>query len=198
MSVDAQARWGAGLRTGLTSRLERVRHTSMGPMLVRLIAVAAAFAAVLIAAPPYLMDLAPARVGLAAAVAAGAVGFFPRTRWVGLFIVAVVAEWLLTTIGFGLPAGLVRVGLLTAAIYLVHAGAALAAVLPYDCAVPRTVVVAWATRVGSVLVAGLVVGLGGLLVAQFLPSARTVAGPIVGSVIAAGLAGLLAWHLRRR
>jgi hypothetical protein len=31
-----------------------------------------------------------------------------------------------------------------------------------------------------------------------LPAVRSVVGPIVGSVAAAGLAGLLAWHLLRR
>jgi hypothetical protein len=195
MTADAQTQsrptWWAGW-------LARIRRTSMGPMLIRLISVAAGFSAVLIAAPPPLMETGPVRAVLGAAVAAAAVGIFPRSRWVGLFIIAVVAEWLLTTIGFGQPVGLVRVGLLAAAIYLVHTGAALAAVLPYDCVVPRSVLLAWAGRVGSVLAAGVLVGIGGMVVAQFLPSARTVAGPIVGSVIAAGLAGLLAWHLRRR
>jgi len=189
---------GAGPRSSWAEIVARARRTAIGPMLIRLVAVAAGFCAVLIAAPPVAMQAGPGRVVLAGAVAALAVGAYPRSRWVGVFIVAVVAEWLLTTIGFGEPTELLRVGLLTVAVYLVHSASALAAVLPYDSAVARSVILAWTGRVASVLLAGLVVGLGGLVVARYLPAQQTVIGPIVGSVIAAGLAGLLAWHLRRR
>jgi hypothetical protein len=52
--------------------------------------------------------------------------------------------------------------------------------------------------VGVVLAASLAVAMGGLAIADQLPGTRTAIGPIVGSLVAAGLAGLLAWHLRRR
>jgi hypothetical protein len=45
---------------------------------------------------------------------------------------------------------------------------------------------------------GLVLGLGGMAAADALPDARSLVGPIAGSLVAVGLAGLLAWHLRRR
>jgi hypothetical protein len=176
----------------------RARRTAIGPILIRLVAAVAGLAAVLAAAPPDLPVAIALRLAGIGGLAAAAVGVFPRSRWVGLFLIGVVFEWLGTTIVFAEPAGLPRVGVLAAALYLVHSAAALGAVLPYDCVVPASVYLHWAGRVTTVLVVGVVVGVGGMAVAAFLPSARSVVGPIVGSVIAAGLAGLLAWHVRRR
>jgi hypothetical protein len=49
-----------------------------------------------------------------------------------------------------------------------------------------------------VLGASLVVGLGGYGAAAVIPGARSTVGPIVGSAVAAALAFLLVWYLRRR
>jgi len=126
------------------------------------------------------------------------VGLFPRTRWVGLLLSTVVVEWLTATIGLESAIGPVRLGLLAVGVYLTHAVAGLAAVLPYDSLVAWPVVWSWAGRVLTVLVVGVGVGLGGWGLTAVLPSTRSVVGPIIGSVVAAALAGLLAWHLRRK
>ena len=43
-----------------------------------------------------------------------------------------------------------------------------------------------------------VVGVGGMLAATVLPAFSTIVGPMVGSLVAAGLAFLLVWHVRGR
>jgi hypothetical protein len=91
-----------------------------------------------------------------------------------------------------------RVGLLGATLYLTHSAAALAAVLPHDCVVAPSVLGWWVVRVGAVLGASLAAALVGLAIASRLPAEQTVIGPIIGSVLAAGVVGVLAWHLRRR
>jgi hypothetical protein len=51
--------------------------------------------------------------------------------------------------------------------------------------------------VGAVLGVGLVLGVGGMAIVSQLSPVQSLVGPIVGSLVAAGLTGLLAWHLRR-
>jgi len=49
-----------------------------------------------------------------------------------------------------------------------------------------------------VLIASLGVAVGGMVVVGELQAVRTLAAPIIGSAIAAAIAGLLAWQIRRR
>jgi hypothetical protein len=169
---------------------------------VRLVAAVAALGALTLALPfEALSSATPSvliRVVVALAGLSMGVGLFPRTRWVSLVAVAAIGLWLIATIGLGEAVALPRVGLLAAALYVMHAAAALAAVLPFDCLVAPGVLVRWLRRVGLVLGLSLLVGLGGMAVTGQLPAVPSIFGPIVGSVVAAGLSGLLVWHLRRR
>jgi hypothetical protein len=191
--IRARAEYGIG----------RVRRVSAGPALLRLTATLAAFVALILAVPQDVLfdPESPAillRLGSFLFIAGIGVGLFPRTRWVSLMAIAAVLGWLVSTLGFGDPVDLVRVGLLTAALYLMHAASAMAAVLPYDCVVAPAVLVRWAARTAALLAIGLVVGLGGAAIVSLVPSTQTVVGAILGAVVGAILVGVLAWQLRRR
>jgi hypothetical protein len=190
------------MRQAVAATLRRVRRISAGPALVRLVAAVSALGALTLALP--LQELSSAvpsvLIRLAAVLVAMSLGvaLLPRTRFVSLVALAAIVVWLISTIGYGEAVTLPRVGLLAAALYLTHAAAALAAVLPYDCLIAPGLLLRWLGRVGSVLGLSLLTGLAAMAVAGQLPAVRSVVGPIVGSAVAAGLAGLLAWHLRRR
>ena len=193
---------GMTARDQVAATAERVRRVAAGPALVRLAAAGAALVALATALPTASVLAGPPsvllRVVLTLIVVSGGVGLFPRSRWVSLVALGAIGIWLTATIGFDVAVTVPRVGLLAGALYLMHAASAFAAALPYDCAVATGVLLRWLRRVGSVLGLSLLVGLGGMVVTGRLPAARSVVGPIVGSIVAAGLAGLLAWHLRRR
>jgi hypothetical protein len=192
----------ANTRDQVAATVARVRRLSAGPALVRLIAFVAAVVALVTALPLELVLAAPlsvaVRLGAAVVVVSLGVGLAPRSRFVSLIALATIVTWLASTIAFAEPITLPRVGLLTAALYVMHAAAAFAAVLPYDCVLGAGVLGPWLARVGSVLGVSLLVGLLGMAVAGQLPAVNSVVGPIVGSAVAAGLVGLLAWHLRGR
>jgi hypothetical protein len=185
---------GAGLRSRVRYWLSMVRRTTPGPVLVRLVAGSAALGSLLVAAPASV--LSSAKVVLFLPVALG-VGLFPRTRWVSVAALITIVEWLVATIGLGTSVELARLAALMVGLYLMHSAAALAAVLPYDCVVTPGMVARWARRVVVVLGASLVVGLGGMAVADQLVATPTLLGPVAGALVAAALAGLLAWQLRR-
>jgi len=186
------------LRVAATAPVVVARRATGGPVLLRLIAVAAAVGAAATAAPlDQLVPRLPLFVFLVGTGAA-AIGLFPRTWWVGFYLFLVVGLWMITTVGLGLPAELVRIGGLSACVYLTHSAAALAAAVPYDAMIPGRVLRRWAGRSVTVLVAGIGVGVGGVALIRLIVEVPSVVGPIVGSVVAAALAGLLVWHLRRR
>ncbi len=186
---------GTGLRDRAVEFLTMVRRTAPGPAVVRLCAAVAAAGALIVAAPSPLRTASWMPVFL---VVAAGVGFLPRTRWTTIVILLAVTEWLVSTIGNGDPVTMVRTGVLAAALYAMHSAAALAAVLPYDAIVAPGVLLRWLARTGAVVVCSLVVALGGMAVLQQLRPAPTLVAPMIGSMVAAALAGLLAWHLRRR
>src|SRR5262249_4619710 len=144
---------GRAVRSAVTVPVVAVRQANAGPVLIRMIAILAGIGAVLLASPGELLSTRLPAFIVVAGGSAVAVGFFPRSRWVGTFLLAVVGLWLVTTIGYEVDAGLARIGGLAACIYLTHAAAALAAVLPYDAVVPGRVLRRWAGRVATVLVA---------------------------------------------
>ncbi len=186
---------GAGVRDRAVDFLTMVRRTAPGPAVVRLCAAVAAAGALIVAAPSPLRTASWMPGFL---VVAAGVGFLPRTRWTTIVILLAVTEWLVSTIGNGDPVTLVRTGVLAAALYATHSAAALAAVLPYDAIVAPGVLLRWLARTGAVVVCSLAVALGGMAVLQQLRPAPTLVAPMIGSMVAAALAGLLAWHLRRR
>ncbi len=194
---------GESARTQSRSVLATIRRISPGPALVRALAAGAGFMALMVALPSDLVSLDAdpltiLRVGGVALVAAVVVGLTPRTRLVTIVAMSAVCAWLVSTIGFLDPVSLVRVAVLTAALYVMHAASALAAVIPYDAIVPPALLVRWLARTAAVLGVGLVIGILGLIMVGLLPSARSIVGPIVGSIVAAGLAGLLGWLFVRR
>jgi hypothetical protein len=187
---------GFGLLSRIAAFGHRVRRMTPGPMLVRVLAAVAALAGLAVALP--LEFTATPRFGLVVPVALG-VGLFPRTRWVGTVSLLTIGAWLVNTLGFETePVPLWRVAALAGALYVAHTSAGLAAVLPSDSIVGAGVLVRWAARTIAVLAASLGLGLTGLVVLGQLRAVQSIVGPIVGSFVAAGLAGLLAWHLRRR
>jgi hypothetical protein len=190
---------GRAVKTAALSPVAAARRATAGPVLVRLVAVAAAVAAAGLAAPTeLLLGSQLLSFVIVGGVSAAAVGLFPRTRWVGVYLLAVVGVWLLSSIAYAAPASLVRIGGLAACIYLTHAAASLAAVLPYDALVPSRVLRRWAGRVATVLLVGVGIAVGGMALVGLLSQISSVIGTIVGSLAAAALAGLLAWHLRKR
>jgi hypothetical protein len=183
---------GAGLRSRAVVAGQRTRRITAGPALVRAITLAAALSALILALPADTLQNLWWVIGVMAVTVAG----FPRTMVVTAAAAVAVGAWLVTTIGFGEPAAPGRVAALAAALYLMHTGAALAAVLPYDAVVATEVLTRWLGRTAGVLAVSVGLGLVGTALAGQLPSARSVIGPIIGSALAAGLAGLLALHLR--
>jgi hypothetical protein len=126
------------------------------------------------------------------------VGLFPRTRFVTVTALLALLLWLLNTFTDDTDPSLAHVGLLAAALYVMHSAAALAAVLPYDAAVSRDVLLRWAGRASGVTAVGVGTGLAGMAVLGRLPSDRSVVGPMVGAIVAALLVGVLTLQLRRR
>ncbi len=176
----------------------RLRRTAAGPAAVRILAGVAAFAAQLVSLPAQVSlgrrVLIPL---LVAAVLAAGVGLYPRGRWAGAVALVSVGAWLVASVGFGDAASLLRVGSVAGLLYAMHAAAALAAALPYDCAVPPSVLARWLRRQALLLATGLAVGLGGLSLVRLVDGTPTIAGPVLGALVAAALAGSLAWQLNR-
>jgi hypothetical protein len=164
------------------------------PALLRLITALAAAAALALAAPTDVLLSSRVLVLVPFALAPA---LFPRTRVVGITAVVVILLYAVDTIGADGSPPLWRVGLLAAALYLTHAGAAFAGGVPYDATVSGDVLRRWGLRVATVALAGAGLGLAGMVVVGRLPSERSLIGPIVGSVVAAVLVGLLALSARR-
>jgi len=186
---------GGAVRTRVVYLIQISRRLSAGPAFMRLTAAAGALIAVCAAAPTPLL-LSP-QISIALPVALG-VGLWPRTRWVGLVGLLALGMWVLTTVGFSEPVTPWRLVVLASGLYTMHAAAAMASVLPYDAVVAPVVLLRWAARTLTTLVASLTLGLGGLIIVSRLHAAQTLAAPIAGAIVAAGLAGMLAWLLLRR
>jgi hypothetical protein len=187
---------GLGLHSRLDAWVRRARRTMPGPALVRLVAGMAALAGLVVAVPTALSFSSLFAAGLP--MAAG-VSLFPRTRWVSVVALVTVGAWLVNTIAFEAdPIQPGRIAALAGALYVTHSASALAAVLPYDSVVSAGLMTRWAVRTGLALAAGVGLGLAGMVVLGQFRSVRSIVGPIAGSLVVAGLVGLLAWHLRRR
>ena len=183
----------------LKLKLHAVRRCTPAALFIRAAAALAALSAMVLALPLNSVD--GFRVVAAAVIVflpAAAVGVLPRSRWVTLYAMAVVGVWVVSSVGFGEPAGLGRVTLLAASLYVMHRAATFAAVLPTDAVVAPGVMGRWLRRTVATTAAGLTVGVGSLAGARLLPEAQSAVGPIVGSLVAVGLVALLVWLLMRR
>jgi hypothetical protein len=190
------ASFGPAVGSRLLLLWARLRRTRTGPILMRTIATVAALAALLISSPASPSAPLEPIDGALFTMAAAGVGLFPRTWWPTFLALAVAGSWLANTLDAD-PVPLLRLGALMAALYLMHSSAAMAAVLPYDCAIAPAVLVRWALRVFGVLAGGLALGLGGVVLTSFVPAAPHLIGPVAGAVIATALVSLFVWQLRR-
>ena len=116
----------------ITAWLLRVRtvtqRATAGPLLVRGGIFLTALGALLTAYPAVLVA---SQLAVLLAIAAVLPAVLPRGIWPLLTMVIAVAGWLVSTMGYQEPVGLLRVFAIAGLGYLTHSLAALAAALPY-------------------------------------------------------------------
>jgi hypothetical protein len=186
---------GVGIGSRVMAFLASVRRTTPAVLLLRLLVTGPLLAAGALALPEAVTF---SRRFIAVAVLAVLAGAFPRTRIVGTALLAIGAAYFVTSFAGSGSLALWRVLALAATLYVAHCSAAMAAVLPHDCAVAPGTLARWASRTLLVLATSLAVGAVGMALVGQLQSVSSIIGPIVGSLLAAGIAGLMAWQLRRR
>jgi hypothetical protein len=187
---------GLGLLTRVRATIASLRRTTGAVLGLRVVVFGALLVAFVLSVPRALVWLPVAQaVGVGLALPAA---LFPRTRMVGLALVTVGVIWLATTTFVEPDFSPARVLGLAAALYVAHAAAAFAAVLPNDTAVNPGALLRWALRTS--LVVGAAVGLGalGLVAAAWLPLAHGLAAPLLGSLVAAGIVAVIVWLAHRR
>jgi hypothetical protein len=180
---------GLGIFSRVRAGVVAVRRTTASVALLRLmiaVAVFVAWAFIPASSVPPAALLVPFGSALAVAL-------FPRTRVVGVVLLAIAGTWLVV----GEPLSVGRVLGLAAALYVAHAGAAFAAVLPHDTAVAPSALGHFALRTLLVVAVSLGLGGAGLWLAAWLPQREGIAFPLVGALVAVGLVALIAWLVRR-
>jgi hypothetical protein len=181
------------IRRGFRDRLHRLRRiaarAAAGPMLVRLGVFAMAVLAQVLAYPSEIVW--SGTVALLVALAA-LPALFPRTAAVTVFWLLTVLGWLAATSVYGEPATVWRLGALTGALYLVHSGASLAAVLPYDAVVDPVVVARWLVRAAVTVAGSAGLAYAALTWVAPLGEQRTF---LAASVLGLVLMVVLAWYL---
>ena|GEM_PF-835016 len=158
VQLEAVAAGGRGRRLR-RAVVAAARAAGPAAVLVRVLVFVTALLALLLAWPPATIGVraVPLLVALALVAALAPGGPLPAVA-----IGAAALGWFLRSGPHGGAAELARTGVLAALLYLVHSGAALGAVLPYDTVLHRGVLLPWLRRTGLVLVLtaffGLVVG----------------------------------------
>jgi hypothetical protein len=193
----------SGLRqevaAGVVERIDRFREVTgrltPGPLLVRGAVFAFTVCALLVALPAALLTSPRSAAALVLVAAVPAV--FPRTRLTTLVVVAVVLAWLLATTTYAEPVTAVRLATLSCLLYLVHTTTALAAVLPYDTVLAPAVLVRWLARTAGVLALTALFAVAAVAGAGMVAGRPFLVASVVGLLLTAALAGLLA-ALRRR
>jgi hypothetical protein len=187
------------IRRSFRDRIDRAKRitarATAWPLAVRLSVFAAAMLAQVFAYPTSLLLDPPVVLFLLLAVLPAA---WPRTAAVSVFWLVTVTGWILSTTVYGGTATLTRLLGLAVTLYVVHTGAALATVLPYDAVVEPVVVARWMLRAAAIIA----VGVGGTVAGMYAIvdlSARTyLAATLIGFVPVVALAWLLATQFRRR
>jgi hypothetical protein len=141
------------IKDGIRSQVERVStmldRATLGPMLVRATVLVATCGALALALPPNVLASPVAilfvLVGLLPAAA-------PRGPVPTGIIILLGLSWLINTGFDGTQINLWRLAALAILIYLIHAGCAFAAVLPYDAVISPGLFRPWVIRVGIVSV----------------------------------------------
>jgi hypothetical protein len=181
-----------GLTALVTGRVRRARlvaaRTMPGPLLVRLVVWVSGFVAVALPFPPDVLFDARGIAILLAVAALPAVG--PQTRVVSV-------DWLAATTYYGETLTAWRLTVMAGALYLVHTGAALAAVLPYDTVVSPGVLGRWLLRTAAVIAATAVFATLALAGAGLLGDRTSVVAAVLGVAVVVPLGWLLARWSRR-
>jgi hypothetical protein len=187
---------GIGIASRGRAFAAALRRTTAAVLLLRLLVFGALLAATALAVPAEFIFTRPF---LLAVLAAGAPALFPRTRMVGFCLIGITVLWVLATNLFddGAPAAWRVLGM-AAALYVAHTAAAFAAVVPHDCAIAPAALRRWAMRTALILLVSLGLSAAGMALFGRLAPVSSMTGPILGSLVAAGLAGILAWLVRRR
>ena len=164
-------------------------RASAGPILVRAGIMLAAAACLLVALPAELV-LRPAAV-LIVLVLSALPALFPRTRLVGVTLMAAGFGWLIGTYAYGQVITIPRLIGLATAMYLTHSLAALAAALPYDAIVSPGVLFTWTLRAVGIVSASAIVSILLLAVVKLVVGPVYLVASLVGVLAAAALAYLV-------
>ncbi len=171
----------------LMQQVRELGRVTGAPLLVRGVVFLAAFTGLLLAAPSGM----PSQALLGFFVLAVYPALLPGGAAPLVVMLATVCLWLADTLLFLAQPSLGRLLGTAAALYLLHTGAALAAVLPYDAIVDNQVLLRWAGRAALVLAA---TGALTLLRVNVLPglyiTTPTVA-RVIGLAVVAGAVALL-------
>jgi hypothetical protein len=140
------------IRQGFTDRVARARRIMARATALPLAVRAAIFVSALLAqAFAYPVQVLTGSSAILVIVLAALPALWPRTAAVTVTWVVIVTGWVLTSTLYAGVASLARLLGLTVCLYLVHTGAALAAVLPYDAVVEPSVVARWVLRAAFVI-----------------------------------------------
>lgn len=190
LAADLRA-MGHGLVNRLAVGVARLRRITAAVALLRLLIASCLLGASALALPAqYVLS----RTVVVPVLLAVVVALFPRTSAVSVALLAIAGAWLVSTS----DPPLWMVLALAALLYVGHAAAAFAAVIPYDCAVAPGALLRWAGRTASVVVASLAAGAAGMALTGAVPLPSGVLGPVVGTLLAVGIVALIVWQLRRR
>jgi hypothetical protein len=184
---------------GFQDRISRARRiferATAWPFGVRLVVFAAAMVAQGFAYPPETALGSPALLIVMLALLPAV---WPRSAAVTVYWLVTVAGWVASTMLYDSQVTLPRLVGLSVALYVVHSGAALAAVLPYDAVVDRVVILRWLMRGVLVIVVSVGLSVAGLYVVSGWPAEYYLAATILGLLPVVGLTWLIAWVARRR
>lgn len=183
--------------TFLTSRLNRLRdladRATPGSMLVRLALWLCGVLAVVAALP--LRLLTDPRFVLFALLVGLLPVLWPRTMIVSVVMFTVAVAFVL----YGAHASVGHVVLVAGLLYLVHTGAALTAVLPYDAVVAPAVLVGWLFRaLGVIAATGVVAAALSLLISPIDVGPGSIIASIAGVVLLCAVVYLLSRFARGR
>jgi hypothetical protein len=180
------------VRDGVGSQVDRVttmfKRATFEPAMIRGAIMVAALVGYGIAYGP----LAYAGVGAPAILALTLLNaLFPRSALTTLNIIGMIAGYLFSTAALGTPITWWRLAALAAAIYVVHACAAFAAVLPYDAVVSPGLFRPWLVRMVIVLLSSIVVAVAVLVLPSLLGTRQYWVASVAGFAALLVIAGYL-------
>ncbi|HLL66200.1 MAG TPA: hypothetical protein VK453_10695 [Micromonosporaceae bacterium] len=177
------------LRRRVGRSVTAAQRAAPGPMLARLAVFGFAGLALGLALPPGILvsRYAPVLVAVALLPAIA-----PRSWLVTGVILTVAVGWVVTSLLYSEVANVIRLISLTAVLYLLHATAALAAVLPYDAVVRASVFLPWGARAVGVAAASAGLGVFALNGSAILGERSYLIASVLGVAVAGCLVGLLA------